>query len=241
MINIEGKNFSSGVRVSFAEPRIRVLSVDLTNANQLAIQAEVPVDIPSGPAHFFVVNPDESEAEASITIEANTLAVTSPAGPKVSSGNTTPREKSSAQTIQSGGAATVDEESPIDAGASSVPSARASNPATGTSSSKAVATSQARSFEVYNLGELGGILKRTTDKGTLALSKGKLVYTEGSKEVFSTKTSDIQEVGPNAVLGVNTGTFHVLLKSGKSYNFVAGSLKASDSLSIVDALRGSLK
>ena len=67
----------------------------------------------------------------------------------------------------------------------------------------------------------------------------KLTYEESGKEVFSTPLSDIREVDANIIpgLNLNTGTFHIILTSGKTYNFIAGSLRPADSQSIVDSLR----
>jgi acyl dehydratase len=40
--------------------------------------------------------------------------------------------------------------------------------------------------------------------------------------------AEVKEITANAVLGYNTGTFHVILKSGKSYNFALTSLDITD-------------
>jgi len=60
---------------------------------------------------------------------------------------------------------------------------------------------------------------------------------EAGKEIFSAAAPDIKEIGLNTFLGVNTGTFHVILNSGKTYNFIAASLRPADGQSMVDALR----
>jgi quinohemoprotein amine dehydrogenase alpha subunit-like protein len=107
--------------------------------------------------------------------------------------------------------------------------------ATETSSSKA------QRFEVYNVGEVVSIFKSPNKpKGALVLNGGKLAFEEGGKEAFSVPLTDIKEVDINNILGLNTGTFHLILKSGKMYNFVAASLRAADTQSIVDSLRSAL-
>lgn len=96
----------------------------------------------------------------------------------------------------------------------------------------------AQRFEVYNLGEVASILRSSgKTKGTLVLSGSKLAYEEGGQEVFSVPLSDIKEVDLNSIAGFNTGTFHLILKSGKTYNFVAASLRPADSRAVVDSLR----
>jgi len=99
-------------------------------------------------------------------------------------------------------------------------------------------------FEVYNLGDVASILQtRNRIKGTLIVAGQKLTYEEAGKEVFSISLADIKEVGANIIPGLNfnTGTFHINLTSGKTYNFVAGSLRPADSQSIVDSLRKALR
>jgi hypothetical protein len=100
------------------------------------------------------------------------------------------------------------------------------------------AGSAGQRFEVYNLGDVASLLQSPNKtKGTLIVRGEKLTYEESGKEVFSTPLSDIKEVDANIILGLNTGTFHINLTSGKTYNLVAGSLRPADSQSIVDSLR----
>jgi hypothetical protein len=116
---------------------------------------------------------------------------------------------------------------------------------TGTTKAPAAAepgAAGAKQFEVYNLGEVATLLRSSSKpKGTLSISGNKLSYQEAGKEVFSVATADIKEVDVNTILGVNTGTFHIILDSGKSYNFVAASLRSADSQAIIDALRRSMQ
>jgi hypothetical protein len=96
----------------------------------------------------------------------------------------------------------------------------------------------AQRFEVFNLGQAINVFQDPSKaKGVLSISKGKIQYQEGDKEVFSAGLSDVKEVAMNTILGVNTGTFHIILNSGKAYNFIAATLQSSDSQSIVEALR----
>ena len=116
-------------------------------------------------------------------------------------------------------------------------------PATPAKAPTASATTGAASqrFEVYNLGDVVNILySPNKPKGTLTVAGGKLAYQEGGKEIFSTPVGDIKEIDVNTVFGVNTGTFHIILSSGKSYNFMAGSLRPADSQAMVESLRRAL-
>ena len=107
--------------------------------------------------------------------------------------------------------------------------------------STSAAVAESLRFDVMNVGEVISILQtRERPKGVLSFAAGKLRYEEAGKEVFSAATAEVQEIGVNTILGVNTGTFRVNLTSGQSYNFVAASLKPSDSQSIVDTLRRAL-
>ena len=107
-----------------------------------------------------------------------------------------------------------------------------------TASTSANRGSVLQQFEVYNLGNMASILgSNDKPKGTLDVGRGTLKYVEAGKEIFSAAASDIKEIGLNTFLGVNTGTFHVILNSGKTYNFIAASLRPADGQSMVDALR----
>jgi len=97
-------------------------------------------------------------------------------------------------------------------------------------------------FEVYGLADMVAVLQtHNKAKGTLSLANGQLRFEESGKEVFSVPTSDVKEVEVNSLGGFNTGTFHVILKSGKTYHFMAASLRSADGQSIVDALKRALK
>ncbi|HEV2245839.1 MAG TPA: hypothetical protein VGW37_04220, partial [Terriglobia bacterium] len=92
------------------------------------------------------------------------------------------------------------------------------------------------------LGEATSILQNP-DKaaGELGIKAGKLQYEQDGKVVFTVKAGEIQEIAPNVFFGLNTGTFHIILTSGKRYNFVASSLAPADTNLIVESLRSALK
>jgi len=98
------------------------------------------------------------------------------------------------------------------------------------------------SFEVLNLGEGIDIFQNVNKpKGTLSVAAGKVKYEEAGEEIFSAAPGDIKEVNVNTVLGVNTGTFHLTLKSGKTFNFVPATLRPAETPSIVETLQNALK
>jgi hypothetical protein len=108
-----------------------------------------------------------------------------------------------------------------------------------TSASAATPTQQ---FSVYNLGDATSIFQNPGKaKGRLAVKGGKLEYDQDGKVVFTAKPGDIQEIAPNVFFGINTGTFHIILNSGKTYNFVSTSLAPADTNSIIESLRSALK
>ena len=97
-------------------------------------------------------------------------------------------------------------------------------------------------FEVIGLGDVASLLQtRNLPKGALTFAGGKLRYEEAGKEVFAATVNEIKEIGMNTILGVNTGTFHVILNSGKTYNFAATSFRPADGQAVADALRKALK
>lgn len=113
-------------------------------------------------------------------------------------------------------------------------------PATPTPSPAAPAAPQ--KFSVFNLGSAMSILQSAgNSKGALVISGGKLKCEEGDKEVFSAPLTDIKEVEENSIFGVKSGTFHIILSNGKTYNFIASSLKAADTQAIVTALQAVVK
>jgi hypothetical protein len=109
-------------------------------------------------------------------------------------------------------------------------------PAPATTSSAAT-----QRHEAFHLGNpVEAIQAHGKVKGALVVSSGKLRYEEGGKILFNVALSDIKEIDINTIGGFNTGTFHIILKSEKTYTFAPGSLHPSDSQKIVDSLRKAL-
>ena len=208
VVKIKGKNFAQGARASFSNPGIRVVETKVEKSTQLAVEIQVASEAATGTGSVYVVNPDDTEAEAHFNVTTGRPVVTTTSGP------------SQPVTPASAGSTTT-------------------SPASGTGTSSGTSKSAGQQFEVYNLaGILGGGSKTP---GTLTLASGKLKYLEGDTEVFAAARKEIREIGVNSFLGVNTGTFHIILNSGRSYNFIASSLRPADSQSIVDALRAALR
>lgn len=211
IVKLKGRNFAAGARASFSNPGIRVLDTKVEKSSQLAVQIQVASNATTGVGSLFVVNPDESEAEARFDVTAGSPVVTATGG-----GSSQPA------TTPSAGSTTA--------------------PASRTGTTSATQKSAGRQFEVYSLGNVASVLGGgSKTKGTLTFASGKLKYLEADKEVFAASRKDVKEIGVNAILGVNTGTFHIILNSGKTYNFIATTFRPADSQSIVDALRSDLR
>jgi hypothetical protein len=100
----------------------------------------------------------------------------------------------------------------------------------------------ATKFDVFNLGEGVNILQNPNKpKGVLSVAGGKLRYEEAGKEVFALAPSEIKELDANSLLGYNTGTIHVILSSGPTYNFAPASLSITDGQKMLDSLKGALR
>jgi hypothetical protein len=114
--------------------------------------------------------------------------------------------------------------------------------ATSPASASTSANTATQQFSVYNLGDATSILQNPGQaKGQLVVKSGELKYEQDGKVVFTAKPGDIQEIAPNVFFGLNTGTFHIILNSGKTYNFVSSTFAPADTNSIVESLRGALK
>jgi hypothetical protein len=180
-LKITGKNFAQGAKVSFLNPGIQVLETTATATTELTVRIQIAADAPTGKTSLFVVNPDDSEAEAPFEVVGGTSKAAAVSEPASSAG---------------------------------------------------------QRFDVYNLGDVASLIQsHNKTKGTLVVTGRKLTYEESGMEVFSTPLSEIKEVDANVFLGLNTGTFHVILTSGKTYNFIAASLRSADSQSLIDSLR----
>jgi hypothetical protein len=214
-LTIDGRNFSRGAYVSFTDPSVRVLSTRRISATQLEAKLAIGGKATAGTTSLYVSNPASSVAAAPFAI----VAANSPSAP------TAPTPTTAAPAPPTPAPA------PAPAPTPEPPATPAAVPQTG----------ESQQFQVYNLGDVSTLLQSTNKpKGTLAFAGGKLSYQEGDKQLFSLAVGDIKEIDVNTILGVNTGTFHVILNSGKTYNFVAASLRPADSQQIVESLRKAL-
>jgi hypothetical protein len=211
-VKISGKNFAPRAKVAFSNPGIRVLDTQVAKPTELVTRIQVAPDAPTGAAGLFVVNPDDREAEVAFTVTEE-IAPAAPAAP-------TP-------------AATP--------AAPATPTASATPPSTAPAAATPAAAEGLR-FEVIGLGDVASLLQtRNLPKGTLTFAGGKLRYEEAGKEVFAASAAEVKEMDMNTILGVNTGTFHVILSSGKTFNFAAPSFRPADGQAIADAVRQALK
>ena len=213
-LKISGKNFAHGVKVAFSNPGIRVLDVQANKDSEIDARIQVTPDAATGTAGMFVINPDDNETEVTFEVSSEGSSATSAA----------PATSSTAPTAQAPSTATPARQP-------------ATKPAAATKGA-----GDALQFDVISLGDVATILQsRNKPKGTLSLAAGKLRFEEAGKEVFSVPASEVKEVGENVILGVNTGTFHIILASGQTYNFIAASFRPADSQSILESLRAALK
>jgi hypothetical protein len=74
-------------------------------------------------------------------------------------------------------------------------------------------------------------------KGVMTWSKGKLRLEESGQEIFVLTPADIKEIDMNLVLGVSANSFHIMLNTGKKFDFWAASLKPAETKSIADSLK----
>ena len=129
-------------------------------------------------------------------------------------------------------------ESPFEVVASQTPA----KPAKTTVPAAAETGGAVSKYEVFNLGDGVSILQNPNKpKGVLSVVGRKLRYEEAGKEVFALAPLEIKEIDANTVLGYNTGTIHVILKSGTTYNFAPASLSVTDGQKMLDSLKGALR
>ena len=211
-VKISGKNFAPQAKVAFSNPGIRVLDTQVAKPTELMTRIQVAPDAPTGAAGLFVVNPDDREAEVAFTV-TDEIAPAAPAAPTPAAAPAAP----------------------------ATPTASTTPPSTAPAATTPTAAEGLR-FEVIGLGDVASLLQtRNLPKGTLTFAGGKLRYEEAGKEVFAASASDVKEMDMNTILGVNTGTFHVILSSGKTFNFAAPSFRPADGQAIADAVRQALK
>ena len=113
---------------------------------------------------------------------------------------------------------------------------------TGTSTTRTTATPATSTtpgelrFEVIHI-KGKNLLTPSKIKGTLTWSKGKLRLEESGQEIFTLTPADIKEIDMNLVLGVSANSFHIILTTGKKFDFWAASLKPAETKSIADSLK----
>lgn len=130
------------------------------------------------------------------------------------------------------------------AGAESPPSSTTTTQSSTTSQKKSAGDankSATQSFEVYNLGQAVSIFQGGKAQGTLSVAGRTLKYEEEGKEVFSAAAKDVKEIALTSIAGFSIGAFHVILNTGKMYNFMPASLRANDSQTIVNSLLKALQ
>jgi hypothetical protein len=221
-LKITGKNFVKGAKVAISNPGIRVLETQVNKDTELVARIQVRADAAPGETNLFVINPDEEEAEAQFVVSEEVSAA-----------------KTAAAAAPTSTPSTVAAPPPTPAAtAAGQPAA----PQAPTKPTAAKAGGEALRLEVYGIADVSAVLQaRNKPKGALTLEGGTLRFEEAGKEVFAAAASDVKEVDVNMLLGMNTGTFHVILSSGQTYNFVATSLRPADSQAMVDALKRALK
>ena len=66
-------------------------------------------------------------------------------------------------------------------------------------------------------------------------------YEYAGQVVFSASAKEVREVDVNTFYGLSTRTFHIILTTGKRYNFAGTSLKQDESQMLVNAIRAALE
>ncbi len=122
------------------------------------------------------------------------------------------------------------------------PAGGTSTPTTTTSGGTTSNATPDQTFSVYSLANAMAIFQTAGKvKGTLVISGKQLKYQESGNDVFAVPLSDVQEVKENIVFGVNSGTFHIILKSGKVYHFISTALRPPDTEKIINSLQSALR
>lgn len=88
-LKITGKNFVQGAKVSFANPGVRVMGITSPSSTELTVHIKVARDAAPGVASLYVINPDDSEVEASFEVTGKGAAPPSaPPSPGTPPGST---------------------------------------------------------------------------------------------------------------------------------------------------------
>ncbi|MGD0921119.1 MAG: IPT/TIG domain-containing protein [Terriglobia bacterium] len=234
---IDGQNFSRGAYVSFSTPAVHIVSTRRADATKLETKLAVSKKAQSGTISLYVSNPASAVAEAPFTIAGGVAPVVAPSAAPAAATPTPPAPAAPAAPTAAPAAPTP----AATPAAPATPAASATPASTAPAAAKPAAAESLR-FEVIGLGDVTSLLQtRNLPKGTLIFAGGKLRYEEAGKEVFAASVADVKEIDMNTILGVNTGTFHVILSSGKTFNFAAPSFRPADGQAIADAVRQALK
>jgi hypothetical protein len=67
-LKITGQNFAQGTKVSFANPGVRVVGVTFVSSTELTVHIKVMSNAAAGAGSLYVINPDDSEVEASFEV-----------------------------------------------------------------------------------------------------------------------------------------------------------------------------
>jgi hypothetical protein len=101
-LKITGKNFATGVKVSFANTAIRVVGITPASTEQLTVHIKVARDAALGPTSLYVINPDDQEVEAAFEVAGK--APTAPVAPTAPKEPVTPAQPGTPPTTGSTGA-----------------------------------------------------------------------------------------------------------------------------------------
>ena len=80
-LKLTGKNFVQGTKVSCANEGVRVMGIPAFSPTELTVHIKVASDATPGKTNLFVINPDESEAEATIEVTLKGTFTPAPSTP----------------------------------------------------------------------------------------------------------------------------------------------------------------
>jgi hypothetical protein len=98
-LKITGNNFVQGTKVSFANPGVRVVAVTFVSTKELTVHIKVMSNAAAGTGSIYVINPDDSEVEASFEVAGKgAMPPLTPASPATPSSPAAPGSTASAGT-----------------------------------------------------------------------------------------------------------------------------------------------
>lgn len=213
-LSVEGKGFSRGAYVSFSDPGLRILSTERPSSSELVVKLEISATARPGAVSLYVSNPASAVAETTFSVVASGAQPAQINPPAPLAPKLMPAESTRDKPV--------------------APLAKAKP-------SQQIKPGPQR-FEVYDLGEAASVIQNPNQpKGILTFSGGKLMYEREGQKIFLASKRDVKEIGENTVLGLNTGTFHVTLKTGQTFNFVSAGLSREETQRIVSALGDALR